>query len=105
MLATIPILSEAANSGEHIAAYFFSDMIESVNSGRDFHSKPPKNAEQAQTWAEEDSNAFSGSNLSGVEVHLALPFEATVSSEKNNPNVSLYWTTLFENLGASVSEE
>ncbi|MCR9062499.1 MAG: hypothetical protein NXI00_00960 [Cytophagales bacterium] len=102
--AAIPIISDAAENQSEIKAYFLSDMVESLNKGRDFHKSSPSSSSISESWANEDLSKFSDSNLTGTEVLLALPFEPTSSSKVNNPYVTEYWRILLEGLGASVQE-
>lgn len=104
ILASVPVIAEKAMAFKRFKVYFFSDMMESTARTRDFHSIAPNSQKAGMNWALEDVQAFSDLDLSNVEVNILLPYDATSSSAINNPNVGIYWQTLFENLGASVEE-
>jgi len=104
--ASVPVISAALETSPDVHAYFFSDMVESMRSGRDFHSRAPQSPEQALTWAKEDAGRYASHHLNGAEVHVILPFSPNSSSRINNPNVTEYWKTFFGALGAGkVTEE
>lgn len=103
--ASIPIISKAAATGTETHVYYFSDMVESVKSGRDFHKNPPRDDVQASEWAAADAENFKGTSLAGTKIIMILPFEPTSSSKENNPTVTAYWNTVFEELGVNGVEE
>lgn len=103
--ASIPLIAKASEMGMDVHAYYFSDMIESLLNGRDFHKTPPTDASQATEWAKADAEKLQAYTLNGATITTILPFEPTTSSKENNPNVSVYWQTLFEQLGAMGVEE
>ncbi len=110
VLATLTILNNIAlQSAGEVKAYYFSDMIESVNAKgrRDFESNPPRNTAEAETWAGEDAKKLTEqlSNLSGLSVQLILPFEPTSTSRQNNPTITDYWKKLMGDLGILDIEE
>ena len=104
---SLGVISKVAESGVEVKAYFLSDMIESMRGAgrRDFHSNPPQNNIEAEKWAKTDAQALKQYTLGSADIKLALPFEPTSSTHENNPNITIYWTTLFQELGASVVEE
>src|SRR5690606_31434278 len=89
--AAVPVIASALESGAQVQAWVISDMVESRRTGRNFHTKPPQNAEQATAWAKEDAAAYSATPLTGAEVRVILPFPPNSSSKVNNPHVSTYW--------------
>lgn len=104
--AGVPVITAALEAHPEVKAWFFSDMVESMRSGRDFHNRPPLNQEQATAWAKEDAARYAGQGLSGAEVYMILPFSPNSSSKINNPNVTGYWKTFFGELGAThVAEQ
>lgn len=104
--ASIPVIAAALETHPDVKAYFFSDMVESMRSGRDFHTRAPQSQEQAIAWAKEDAARYKSHNLSGAEIRVILPFSPNSSSKINNPNVTEYWKTFFGELGAGrVTEE
>lgn len=103
--AGVPVMTAALESHPEVKAYFFSDMVESMRSGRDFHNRAPQSGEQASAWAKEDAARYSGQSLSGTEVYMILPFSPNSSSKVNNPNVTAYWKTFFGELGANTVTE
>jgi hypothetical protein len=103
--ASIPVLAKALELGDEVKAYYFSDMVESVKAGRDFHIKPPKNRAETTEWAKKDAEIYKEFNLSGIEVHWILPFLPTSTKKENNPEVGEYWKAFFTNLGVSDIEE
>lgn len=96
---SIPLISKAAEDGSLVKVYYFSDMVESVKAGRDFHIKPPKDDSEAETWAKADAEKLKNFSLANADVSMILPFEPTSSSKENNPTVTHYWQKLFEALG------
>jgi hypothetical protein len=103
--ASLGIISKAIELGNDVAVFYFSDMVESLKNGRDFHINPPKSNDEAVEWAKKDAEKNSKLNLSGAEVTFVLPFEPTSSSSENNPNVTSYWKLYLEELGvANINE-
>lgn len=103
--ASIPIIAKACETGADVHVYYFSDMVESLLNGRDFHKTPPANSSQAAEWAKADAEKMQDLSLNGAAITAILPFEPTTSSKVNNPNISVYWQTLFEQLGVMYVEE
>lgn len=104
--ASVPLISTAYDVYPNVKAYFFSDMVESMKAGRDFHKMAPISQDQAEEWAKEDVKKFKSYNILNSDIHFVLPFSPNSSSKENNPSVSDYWKTFFNELGASkVSEE
>jgi hypothetical protein len=102
--ASTGVIAAATAVLPRVHAYFFSDMVESLKKGRDFHKTPPASPAQAGEWATADKNSYP--SLAGAHVHIYLPFSPNSSSKINNPNVSEYWKQFFQGLGAaSVTEE
>jgi hypothetical protein len=97
--ASIPVISQATENQAIVKVYYFSDMVESVKAGRDFHIKAPKDASEAEEWAKSDGEKFKNYSIN-ADISMILPFEPTSSSKVNNPNVTQYWRKFFENLGA-----
>lgn len=104
--AGVPVIAAALETHPEVKAWFFSDMVESMRSGRDFHTRPPQSGEQAITWAKEDAARYKSHNLAGADIRVILPFSPNSSSKVNNPNVTEYWKAFFGELGAGrVAEE
>jgi hypothetical protein len=103
--ASIPIIADALNTKKNVKVYYFSDMVESIKTGRDFHKLAPISAAQATEWANTDVQTNKLHNLSNSQVYVILPFEPTSSSKENNPNVTDYWKTYFDKLGVSSITE
>jgi hypothetical protein len=103
--ATVPVISTAFDTYGKVKAFFFSDMVESLKAGRDFHRMAPISHNQAETWAKEDSKKYSAYNLMNADVSIILPFSPNTSSKVNNPNVTDYWRIFFEELGARKVNE
>lgn len=97
--ASVQVLAAALENKKNVMAYFFSDMIESVKTGRDFHKMAPISHDQAQEWATNDVESKKLYNLAPATITMILPFEPTSSSKENNPNVTDYWKVYFEALG------
>lgn len=96
---SIPVISAAFENSSKVNAYFFSDMVESMKNGRDFHKMAPISHDQAETWAIEDVKKFKEYNLLNADINIILPFSPNSSSRENNPNVSDYWKVFFDELG------
>lgn len=105
--ASFPIIAKASEDGSDVKVYFFSDMIESVQgpNRRDFHRQPPTSEEQAESWAKEDTKELAQYAIGMPQVTVVSPFEPTASSRENNPQVTRYWQTLFQELGGVSLEE
>ncbi|TDE13806.1 hypothetical protein [Dyadobacter psychrotolerans] len=105
--ASLPVIAKAGESGADVKVYYFSDMIESVKGAdrRDFHIKPPKDDSQAEEEAKADSKKLEQYAIGAPQVTIVSPFEATASSKENNPHVTHYWQTLFQELGGVSIEE
>lgn len=102
--ASTAVIASATAQLPNVHAYFFSDMVESLKKGRDFHKTPPTSTSEADTWANADKSAHP--SLAGAHIQIYLPFSPNSSSKINNPNVSEYWKQFFQGLGAaSVNEE
>lgn len=102
---SVPLVSDALKGNEDVRVYYFSDMIESVKAGRDFHITPPSSTEVAQEWAKTDAAKYKNLNLSSAVITVILPFEATSSSKENNPHVTEYWKAYFGELGVNQISE
>ncbi|AFK02752.1 hypothetical protein Emtol_1606 [Emticicia oligotrophica DSM 17448] len=105
ILASLPVIAKASESGAIVKVYYLSDMVESVKSGRDFQIKPPKDNSEAESWAKADADKYKDLALNGPDISMILPFEATSSIKENNPTITYYWTKLFENLGVMSVQE
>lgn len=103
--ASVPVISSAFDTYPNVKVYFFSDMVESMKSGRDFHRMAPISHDQAEAWAKEDAGKYKSYNLMNADVSIILPFSPNTSSKINNPNVTDYWTIFFEELGARKVNE
>lgn len=105
--ASLPIIAKAAQDGAQVRVYYFSDMIESVKGAdrRDFHRQSPASDAQAETWAKADAKKMEQYVLGTPEITVVSPFEPTASTKENNPHVTRYWQTLFEELGGVSLEE
>jgi hypothetical protein len=103
--ASVPLLSEALNGKKDVKAFYFSDMVESLKNGRDFHKVAPISHDQAEEWAKADAENYKLYNLTNAQVSIILPFSPNSSSKENNPNVSDYWKVYFEALGVSGVKE
>lgn len=105
--ASLGVIAKAAETGAEVKAYFLSDMIESMRGAgrRDFHSNPPKSNAEAESWAKTDAQTLKQYALGSADIKLVLPFEPTSSTHENNPTITVYWTTLFQELGAMGVEE
>lgn len=103
--ASVPIVSDALNGKKDVKAYYFSDMVESLKVGRDFHKAAPISHDQAEEWAKKDAENYKLYNLTNAQVSIILPFAPTSSSKENNPNVTDYWKVYFEALGVNEVTE
>jgi hypothetical protein len=106
--ASLPVLAKANESGATVKAYYLSDMVESVKGSnrRDFQVKPPKDNAQAEDWAKTDAKSLKRYEIGSPDITMILPFEPNASVKQNNPTVTQYWQTLFNELGvASVDEQ
>ncbi|GAB3176764.1 hypothetical protein [Telluribacter humicola] len=105
--ASLPIIAKAAEGGANVQVYYFSDMIESVRGTgrRDFHTTPPASDAQAEEWAKEDVKQLEQYAIGSPLVTVISPFEPTASTRENNPHVTHYWQTLFQELGGVSIEE
>ena len=105
--ASLPVIAKANESGSDVKVYYFSDMIESVKGGdrRDFHTHPPKDDSQAESEAKLDSKKLDKYTIGTPQVTIVSPFEPTASSKENNPHVTHYWQTLFQELGGVSVDE
>ena len=106
---SLDVLARADESGKQrsrvrVRAYYLSDMVESMNGPgrRDFHKTPPASNQQADEWAKTDATKLADQYAIGSPtIRLVLPFAATASARENNPNITRYWHTLFEAMGAT----
>lgn len=109
ILASIPLIANAAAEGQTVKVYYLSDMVESMVSqkanGRDFHKTPPADESQADEWAKADAKSLGDVSLGSAEIRISLPFEPTASRKVNNPTITRYWQTLFGELGVGEVEE
>lgn len=105
--ASLPVIAKAGESGSEVRVYYFSDMVESVKGAdrRDFHTNPPKSDAEAETDAKEDIKKLDRYAIGSPQVTIVSPFEPTASSKENNPHVTHYWQTLFQELGGVSVEE
>ncbi len=105
--ASLPVLAKANESGATVKAYYLSDMVESVkgSSRRDFQVKPPKDNTQAEDWAKTDAKSLKRYEIGSPDITMILPFEPNASVKQNNPTVTQYWQTLFNELGVASVEE
>ncbi|WP_409013980.1 hypothetical protein [Dyadobacter sp. CY356] len=105
--ASLPVIAKAGESGAQVSVYYFSDMIESVKGAdrRDFHKQPPVSDAQAEDEAKSDVKKLEQYAIGSPQVTIVSPFEATASSKENNPHVTHYWQTLFQELGGVSVDE
>lgn len=105
--ASLPVIAKAGESGSEVKVYYFSDMVESVKGAdrRDFHVKPPKDDAEAEADAKTDSKKLEQYAIGSPQVTIVSPFEPTASTKENNPHVTHYWQTLFQELGGVSIEE
>ncbi|SEJ56543.1 hypothetical protein SAMN04487995_5331 [Dyadobacter koreensis] len=105
--ASLPVIAKAGESGAQVSVYYFSDMIESVKGAgrRDFHKQPPVSDTQAEEEAKSDVKQLEKYAIGSPQVTIVSPFEATASSKENNPHVTHYWQTLFQELGGVSVDE
>lgn len=112
ILASIPVIAKAAESGAAIHVYYLSDMIQSTKGqtgvasvARDFGKTPPSGRAQADEWAKADAELFRKYSLGNAAIMMILPFEPTSSVKENNPAVTQYWQALFDALGVGNVDE
>ena len=105
--ASLPVIAKAGEDGSEVKVYYFSDMVESVKGSgrRDFHIKPPVDDTQAEADAKEDIKQLAKYTIGSPQVTIVSPFEPTASVKENNPHVTHYWQTLFQELGGVSIEE
>jgi hypothetical protein len=105
--ASLPVIAKAGEDGSDVKVFYFSDMIESVKGGdrRDFHIKPPQTDAQAEELAKADTKKLEKYVIGTPQVTIVSPFEPTASTKENNPYVTHYWQTLFQELGGVNVEE
>ncbi|MCE6988964.1 hypothetical protein [Dyadobacter sp. CY323] len=105
--ASLPVIAKAGESGSEVKVYYFSDMIESVKGAdrRDFHINPPKSDSEAEADAKADTKKLDQYAIGSPQVTIVSPFEPTASTKENNPHVTHYWQTLFQELGGVSIEE
>ncbi|GAB3323281.1 hypothetical protein GCM10027299_19350 [Larkinella ripae] len=105
--ASLPVIAKANETGATVKVYYLSDMVESVYSAgrRDFHKTPPKDNAQAETWAKADVEQLRRYTIGSPDIAMILPFAPEASVKENNPAVTQYWQTLFQELGAGTVEE
>jgi len=105
--ASLPVIAKASESGAEVKVYYFSDMIESVKGAdrRDFHIRPPHDDAQAEEEAKADFKNLKQYAIGTPQVTIVSPFEPTASSKENNPHVTHYWQTLFQELGGVTVDE
>lgn len=106
--ASLPVIAKANESGATVKVYYLSDMIESVKGKgrRDFQVKSPKDNAQAEEWAKADAKQLKRFTIGSPAIKMILPFEPNASVKENNPAVTQYWQTLFQELGVgNVAEE
>ena len=105
--ASLPVIAKASESGAEVKVYYFSDMIESVKGvdRRDFHLRPPHNDTEAEEEAKTDYKNLKQYAIGTPQVTIVSPFEATASSKENNPHITHYWQTLFQELGGVTVDE
>ncbi|WP_229238808.1 hypothetical protein [Dyadobacter sp. Leaf189] len=105
--ASLPVIAKAGESGSEVKVYYFSDMVESVKGAdrRDFHIQPPKTDAEAEADAKADTKKLAQYAIGSPQVTIVSPFEPTASTKENNPHVTHYWQTLFQELGGVSVEE
>jgi hypothetical protein len=105
--ASIPVIAKAGENGSEVKVYYFSDMVESVKGAdrRDFHTNPPRDDAEAEADAKEDIKKLNRYAIGSPQVTIVSPFEPTASTKENNPHVTRYWQTLFQELGGVSVEE
>ena len=105
--ASLPVIAKAGESGSDVKVYYFSDMVESVKGAdrRDFHIKPPKDDAEAEADAKADTKKLDQYTIGSPQVTIVSPFEPTASTKENNPHITHYWQTLFQELGGVSVEE
>ncbi|RRA98843.1 hypothetical protein [Larkinella rosea] len=105
--ASLPVIAKANETGATVKVYYLSDMVESVYRAgrRDFHKTPPKDNAQAEEWAKADAGQLKQYTIGSPDISMILPFAPNASVKENNPAVTQYWQTLFQELGAGNVEE
>lgn len=105
--ASLPVIAKAGEGGSEVRVYYFSDMVESVKGAnrRDFHIHPPSSDSQAEEWAKADIKQVEKYSIGSPSVTIISPFEPTASTKENNPSVTYYWQTLFQDLAGVAIEE
>ncbi|GAB3269267.1 hypothetical protein GCM10027347_39250 [Larkinella harenae] len=105
--ASLPVIAKANETGATVKVYYLSDMVESVYRAgrRDFHKTPPKDNAQAEAWAKADVGQLKRYTIGSPDITMILPFSPDASVKENNPAVTQYWQTLFQELGAGHVEE
>ncbi len=105
--ASLPVIAKANESGMPVKVYYLSDMLESMKGSgrRDLHESPPRDDAQAEEWAKADAGKLKQYTIGSPEITMVLPFEPNASAKINNPTVTHYWQTLFNELGVSSIEE
>ena len=105
--ASLPVIAKASESGAEVKVYYFRDMIEIVKGAdrRDLHIKPPNDDAQAEEEAKSDYKSLKQYAIGTPQVTIVSPFEPTASSKENNPHVTHYWQTLFQELGGVTVDE
>ncbi|MFC5410900.1 hypothetical protein ACFPMF_16390 [Larkinella bovis] len=105
--ASLPVIAKANETGATVKVYYLSDMVESVYQPgrRDFHKTPPKDNAQADQWAKADAEQLKRYPIGSPAISMVLPFAPNASVKENNPAVTQYWQTLFQELGAGNVEE
>jgi hypothetical protein len=107
VLSSLTVIAKAAETSQNLKVYYFSDMIESMKGAgkRDFQANPPKDDAEAIAWAKKDAENYKNLVLGSPEITIISPFDPMASSKVNNPHVSTYWKTIFEELGVSMLNE
>lgn len=104
LLSSLRIINQKCQEVDQVKVFYFSDMVESQKNGIDFHKNPPSSSQEAMDLAQKSMASFNDFLLSNAEINVLLPFEATSSSKENNPNVGVFWQSIFEELGANYLE-
>ena len=105
--ASLPVIAKANESGLTVKVYYLSDMVESTKGTgrRDFHQTPPRDNTQADEWAKADAEKLKQYTIGSPDITMVLPFEPNASAKINNPAVTQYWQTLFNELGVGNINE